>query len=590
MRESLTWRITGTYLFLILLLLLGLGILMASFTRSTYLGQLEAQLAAQATVTSGEAELALASDQELARRIGANSGSRITLIASDGVVLGDSAESPELMENHADRPEVIAALRGERGTSLRRSATLGSDMLYVAAPIRSGNVVVGVARAGLPLAAVDRYATALVGAIVLAMVVAALAVAPLTVWLGRTITQPLQRLTLMAAAVADGRLDSRLPAISRDEVGRLGQAFNQMADRLEETFGAISADRNRLAAILETVADGLVITDQAGRVLLLSPGAERLLRVNASEAIGEPFIKIARDHELIALLQHPDRGPRLIDLGRPRRQVRAVSSSIPGTNDQRLLLLQDVTELRRLEMARRDFVANVSHELRTPLAAIKALVETLEEGALHDPPAARAFLSSLHSEVDELTELVRELLDLSRIESGQAQIRPEPTEPEPLLRSAAERMAPLAQRAGVDLRIALPANLPVALADWERVRQVLTNLLHNAIKFTPKGGWVELRAEQRANDLAVSVADSGVGIAPDDLDRVFERFYKTDRSRSGGGTGLGLAIARHLVEAHGGRIWAEGAGSQGTTFTFTLPLAGAGARDTVTGVATWQES
>jgi two-component system phosphate regulon sensor histidine kinase PhoR len=476
------------------------------------------------------------------------------------------------MENHANRPEVAAALRGEQGISLRHSATVGYDMLYVARPVRLDGRIVGVARAALPLAAVDRTAGTLVWAIGLASGVAAVAAFALTVWIGLRLTKPIQRLTMLAGTMAAGRLDSRFDVTSRDEIGELGRTFNRMADRLQETFETISAERNRLAAILETVADGVLIVDPGGRVMALNPAAERLLQTGSRRAVGEPFMAVARDHELAGLLERPDRTGRLIELGHPRRQVRALAATIPGTGGQRLLLLQDLTELRRLESVRRDFVANVSHELRTPIAAIKAIVETLEDGALDDPPAARTFLSSLNDEVDRLTQMVRELLELSRIESGQAEVAPRPTVAVTLLTAAVERMRPLAERAGLELRLVIPPDLPPVQADAERIDQVLANLIHNGVKFTPPGGWVEVRACEGEGFVAISVADSGVGVPPDDLDRIFERFFKTDRSRSGGGTGLGLAIAKHLVQAHGGRIWAESVGSHGTTFTFTLPI------------------
>ena len=588
MRASLAWRITGAYLLLILAILLGLALYIASFVRSAFLDQLEAQLGAEAAITAGEAASLIAPGQspvepgaalqDLATRVGANSGARITLIAPDGAVLGDSAESPLAMENHADRPEVAAVLRGEQGISLRHSATVGYDMLYVARPVRLGGRIVGVARAALPLAAVDRTAATLAGAIGLASGAAAVTAVALAVWLGQRITKPIQQLTTLAGTMAAGRLDSRLDVTSRDEIGELGQAFNRMADRLQETFETISAERNRLAAILETVADGVLIIDLGGRVVALNPAAERLLQARAEWALGEPFMAVARDHELSELLERPDRTERLIELGHPRRQVRAITTTIPGSGGQRLLLLQDLTELRRLESVRRDFVANVSHELRTPIAAIKAIVETLEDGALEDPAAARTFLSSLNEEVDRLALMVRELLELSRIESGQAELAPQPTGVATLLTAAVERMRPLAERAGLELQLSIRPDLPPVLADPERVEQVLANLIHNGVKFTPPGGSVGVRASTGDGVVAISVADSGIGIPPEDLDRIFERFFKTDRSRSGGGTGLGLAIAKHLVRAHGGRIWAESDGSRGTTFTFTLPIAGESSR------------
>jgi two-component system phosphate regulon sensor histidine kinase PhoR len=596
-QSSLAWRTSSAYLALILVLLLGLAFYAFTLSRSQQVESLEAQLALSASLAAGEAAVLLAQGQvselqPLTERLAASGGTRVTLIAPDGTVWAESDNDPARLGNHAARPEFIQALRGERGTGRRQSESVNTDLLYVAVPIWSEGQVIGVARAALPVELVSRASWTLIGALGLAVGVAALAATGLAFWLGRTTTEPIKRLTTLVGTLAGGRLDSRLEVTSRDEVGELQRAFNRMADRLEESFGAISSERNRLAAILGTVADGLVITDPESRILEVNLAAERLLGINAVEAIGEPFIRVARDHELAALLERPDGSARLVELGRPRRQVRALAAAIPGRERQRLLLLQDITELRRLETVRRDFVANVSHELRTPLAAIQAIIETLEDGALEDQPTARLFLSRMHLEVDKLTDLVRELLELSRIESGQARLHPESIDLDELLRSVTERLEPLAQRAELTLNRTVVPDLPPALADAERVNQVVASLVHNAVKFTPSGGSINLRAERRANELVVSVADTGMGVPPDDLERIFERFYKTDRSRSGGGTGLGLAIAKHLVQAHGGQIWAESDGSSGTTIRFSLPLApadSATAARSATGV-TWQGS
>jgi two-component system phosphate regulon sensor histidine kinase PhoR len=237
-------------------------------------------------------------------------------------------------------------------------------------------------------------------------------------------------------------------------------------------------------------------------------------------------------------------------------------------------VLQDLTEVRKLESVRRDFFANVSHELRTPIAAIKAMVETLEDGAIEDQPAARDFLGRMHREVDGLSQLVQELLQLARIESGQALLRLEPVPPLELLTRTSDRLRSVAERAGVNLVLSAPEELPAVRVDRDRVGQVLDNIVHNAIKYTPPGGRIELAARHERNMVAIAISDTGAGITEDDLPRLFERFYKADKARATGGTGLGLAIAKHLVQAHGGRIWAESAGpGEGATFTFTLPVA-----------------
>jgi two-component system phosphate regulon sensor histidine kinase PhoR len=239
-----------------------------------------------------------------------------------------------------------------------------------------------------------------------------------------------------------------------------------------------------------------------------------------------------------------------------------------------LLLLQDLTELRRLETVRRDFVANISHELRTPTASIKALAETLRDGAIDDPSVAKDFLAKINAEADKLTQMVQELGDLSRIESGEAPIQSKPFNMAEAIEQAVGRLKAQADRAGLSLSVEPVSPLPQALGDRDRVEQVLVNLIHNAIKFTPPGGTITVSAKATIDDILVSVSDTGVGISADDLPRIFERFYKADRARTGGGTGLGLAIAKHIVEAHGGRIWAESVEGKGSTFSFTLPSDG----------------
>jgi two-component system phosphate regulon sensor histidine kinase PhoR len=239
-----------------------------------------------------------------------------------------------------------------------------------------------------------------------------------------------------------------------------------------------------------------------------------------------------------------------------------------------LVILQDLTRIRQLETVRRDFISNVSHELRTPLAGLKALVDTLRGGAIKDRRAAKRFLKRMDSEVDALTQMVEELLELSRIESAQAPLHLAPTPVADVVLPPVDRLRPQAERAGLEYSVQLPSQLPLVMADAERARLVLINLLHNAVKFTPPGGRIVVSAHLAAGEVVVSVRDSGVGIPADDLDRIFERFYKADRARSGGGTGLGLAIAKHIVQGHGGRLWAESVEGEGSTFSFSLPLAG----------------
>jgi two-component system, OmpR family, phosphate regulon sensor histidine kinase PhoR len=323
------------------------------------------------------------------------------------------------------------------------------------------------------------------------------------------------------------------------------------------------------------MTDGIVVVGQDGTVVIANEAARRLLdMVEAPEGLS--LARAVRDHEICAALDealaHGTRRTEVRRAGRSARHLRVAAAPLRERAGG-LLVLRDVTEERRVENLRRDFVANVSHELRTPIAALKALVETLEEGALDDPPAARDFLRRIHVEVDGLAQLVAELLELSRVESGRAQLRLEAVEPDDLVRAAAERLQPQAER--VDIRLTWDASdeLAPVLADRTRVEHVLLALVHNAIKFTPPGGQVRVAVQLDGAFAHFSVSDTGTGIPEEDLPRIFERFYKVDRARAAVGTGLGLAIAKHVVQALGGRIWAESELDHGTTVHFTLPTA-----------------
>jgi two-component system phosphate regulon sensor histidine kinase PhoR len=366
------------------------------------------------------------------------------------------------------------------------------------------------------------------------------------------------------------------------ELGELAGEVNTMAERLDDTLRRRTVERNEMAAVLAHMHDGILITDGSGIITGINPAAARLLGTQGASALQHSLIQVAPDHELYAALRgclaHPG-APGRVEFTLGAIRLVATLTAVPATEGHGvtgLVVLQDVTELRYLERARRDFVANISHELRTPLAALSLLVETLETAVQDDPDAAQSFLQRMHVELDELAQLVQELLELARIESGQVALQIRATAVAPLLADTVARLQPMAERKEVRLQMLPPeVALPLAQADATRIEQVLRNLVHNAIKFTPPGGSVTIRADPHPEGVAICVADTGIGIEPEDLPRVFERFYKVDKARAAGGeagTGLGLAIAKHLVRAHGGRIWATSRPSKGSTFCFSLPV------------------
>jgi two-component system phosphate regulon sensor histidine kinase PhoR len=299
-----------------------------------------------------------------------------------------------------------------------------------------------------------------------------------------------------------------------------------------------------------------------------------MFQLSQDEALGHTFIEVVRDHEIDSILQRcrkmAEQQTGLVETEPGKQFLGAIAAPL---GDGSLVLLQNLTELRRLETVRRDFIANISHELRTPVASLKALSETLQEGAIDDPAVAKDFLNKINTETDRLAQMVNELGELSRLESGELSLELEPIAVAEIVEEVTEMLKAQVDRAGLSLGVDIPPNLPEAQGDRERLEQVLVNLLHNAIKFTPSGGRIYLSAKAEGGNVLISVADTGVGIPADDLSRIFERFYKADKARAGGGTGLGLAIARHIIESHGGKIWAESIEGKGSTFTFTLPIA-----------------
>jgi len=531
---------------------------------------LGARLASEATLAGDlSRELFVRADGDaldlLAKRVANNARVRVTFVSTDGTVLGESDEDRRTMENHGSRPEIIPALAGGEGRAVRPSTTVGRDLLYVAVPVRAGDRVVGVARLALPLVAVDDLAGRLSLSLLAAALVAAV-VAILAAWVvQRAVARPIEVLTERAEA-GSGTFDVRGP----QEVERLAAALRRASAAVRDEHAAAEGERDRLATLIDELGDAIFIADEGGRVLLANAAA----RTTAGEnVIGRHLPEVIRHHETLAAIASARQGREAtatIERTDPRRFMRAVARPLEG--GQMLLVLQDLTTLRRLETVRSDFVANVSHELRRPITSLKAMAEALEEGALDDAAVARDFVHRMHQEIDGLAQLTNELLALTRIESGAETLTLLPQSPGDLLADCARRMGPLAARADVALLVE-PSDAPVVRADGERVAQVLANLVHNAVKFTPAGGSVRLSAAREDGRVAFSVADTGVGIERADIERVFERFYKADRSRSGGGTGLGLAIAKHIVQAHGGRIEARSDGpGRGATFRFTLPL------------------
>jgi two-component system, OmpR family, phosphate regulon sensor histidine kinase PhoR len=583
MFHSIRWRIALPYVLLILITMLALGVYISYFVRQTYVNDLESKLASEARMIGDVITPDLESVGEApnldsqAKHWDEILNARVTIIAPDGTVWGESEQDRATMTNHSDRPEVIQALATGEGSSIRYSQTLGLDMLYTAVTVNQDNKPLALVRLAIPLqqvsANIARLQRVLIGVTLLATALAVL----LAVIIAGRITRPVRELTQSAWKLASSDPAAQPIPSSQDEISQLAQVFTLMSARLNGQINDLETERAKMDAVLQKMTDGVFIVDDQGRVQLANPAAIKMFSITQPDPTGKPLIEVVRHHqpaEMWERCQTTGEAQRVdFEIGH-RLSLQGIATSLsPAISGSTLLLFQDLTRQRQTDTMRRDFISNVSHELRTPLAALKALTETLQAGAMEDPPAAHRFLEQMETEVDSLSLMVNELLELSRIESGRVPLNLEPTDPLDIVNPAVDRLRLQAERSGLVLSIECSDDLPSVLADSTRIQQVIVNLLHNAIKFTPEGGRVSVRCERLDQAIQFAVIDSGIGIAADDLPRIFERFYKVDRSRATSGTGLGLAIARHLVEAHGGRIWAESEVGKGSTFYFTIPLA-----------------
>ena len=522
------------------------------------------------------------------RRAARPTESRVTVIAPDGVVLGDSEVAPadlRRLENHRDRPEVRAALEGRIGRDLRTSVSVRAPLMYVALPVRDGDRLVGVLRLALPLSAVtssyDQINRVMLAGGLVALVVAC----GIGIFVAGRVTRPVVEMQAIARQMSEGQFAVRAPVRSSDELGALGRALNVMVLRLREQIHNLETERAKATAILDGMVEGVVAVDGQECILLMNERARAMFGVEPARGEGKPFLEVIRNADLHEIFRSGRtaggvfrRELRLINPMDRTLRVTAVPLRLGGEDPGLVLVIDDVTELRRLEHVRTEFIANVSHELRTPLTAIQGYLETLLGGALEEREHARRFVEIAFRHTERLGRLLNDLTDLSNIELGKVSLRLAPTPLRPIVDSVLELVAAKARDREVTLTTEVSEVIHVQ-ADHDRLVQVLINLVDNAVKYTPAGGAVTVRARPTADGrIEVSVSDTGIGIPRADLPRITERFYRVDKARSRelGGTGLGLAIVKHLVLAHGGDLAIDSEEGRGTTVRVLLPE-GAGA-------------
>jgi two-component system phosphate regulon sensor histidine kinase PhoR len=539
----------------------------------------------------GAAETTARLDREL-KQLGAATHARITIVLPSGRVVADSNADPGLMDNHRDRPEIAAAGKDGVGRSVRFSNTLHRNLMYVAVPVSEHGQVVGIVRTGVELTALDAALHA-VNARTFLGGLAILALAAATILLvARRISTPLEALEDAAASFAEGRLDARVAVAGSGEMAGLARALNRMAAELDARLRTVIRQRNEQEAVLSSMVEGVLAVDIDARVITLNRAAARLLDADPEAAIGRPVQEIAHNPELqrFALDALAADGPIERDLTLIGAEICNLQAHGAPIRDRysrigSVLVLNDVTRLRRLETVRSDFVANVSHELKTPITSIKGFLETLAEGAVDDPQTARRFLGIALRQADRLSAIIDDLLSLSRIEqdaeSGQIPRASESVRE--ILKGAAEVCGSKVDQKGIALEIDCPDGLEAVL-NAPLVEQAVVNLIDNAIKYSPAASRVVVSAARSQDRLTIRVRDFGSGIEAAHLPRLFERFYRVDkgRSRGLGGTGLGLAIVKHIAAAHGGDVTVESEPGKGSTFSLVLVVASPDSRKTNT--------
>ncbi len=526
--------------------------------------------------TSGEARGART--QEAIRNLAASSSIRVTLIEASGRVVAESSltwDETQGMENHAARPEVREAFATGQGTAVRRSATTGLSYAYAASSFTTRDGQTFVLRLARPLEQMRFLRRNLAGVLFLAVATALILLGPISWWLNRTLFRPLRRIIDGAEQLAAGKLDSRVAVPEAQELATLAAGLNHLAGEVEAQLRLLGTERDHLREILASMSEGVLVIDAEGRIRLANAVFRRIFKLendlggrSAAEVVAQPVIE-----ELIAsALDGRDAHGAELDLEEPRLNLSLLASPLPAGRGA-VVVVRDVTRELRLAEARRDLVANVSHELKTPLTAIRGYAETLEDGALDQPPVARRFTRSILEQCARLEALLGDLLTLSRLES-QRQDPPAMAAVDlaQLARDAVCVLAPRARKGDLELTLQAPEKLP-AVGERDELERLLLNLIENAIKYNRPGGEVSVRLGAEGSDVVIEVRDTGIGIPEEALDRIFERFYRVDkgRARDQGGTGLGLAIIKHVAQNHGGRVEVESRLGKGSVFTVRLP-------------------
>jgi two-component system phosphate regulon sensor histidine kinase PhoR len=586
-RRKLFWMVLPYFLAIIVVSLSLAAFYASSQMRALYLDEISRELEARARVVGehlnlGSAPLEPDRINSQCRRLATLSGTRITVVDTLGVVLGDSDEDPHTMENHSARPEIVSALAGEVGVATRFSNTLQKTMLYVAVCVQEDSRTIAVVRTSLPMTAIELALSSFYRRLFIGGVVLIFLACIVSIFVLRRFTRPLRLLQAGAERIASGDLGARMPVHEAEEIGALAESMNRMAAQLGSRFQTITEQRNEREAILAGMSEGVVALDASDRVVSLNLSAAKLLRLDPEAAVGQTLFALVRIAVLHDLMARAVEGSAVAEAefvvsGVEERHLLAHASALRddvGRLVGAVLVLSDITRLKQLENVRRDFVANVSHELKTPITAIRGSVETLLDGAMEDTENGPRFLSMIDKQSARLSSLVDDLLSLARIEeqASQGTVQLTSMAMGDVLSAAVSACREQVARKRISLEVSCDEALAAEI-NPRQLEQALINLISNAIQYSDDGKTVRVSAEAVGDEIRLSVVDQGCGIEAKHLPRIFERFYRVDsaRSRATGGTGLGLSIVKHVALAHGGRVDVTSALGQGSTFIIAIP-------------------
>lgn len=587
------WKLYPSYLAVTLLALTAVYFFSSSAVSHFYDNIVAQNLEVQARFIEEESRDLFAETQndQLADRasaFGLKTSARVTLILPDGTVVGDSEESPEIMGNHRDRPEILDAQSGRRrvGKSVRFSNTLRQRMMYIAIPVEQDDRVLGVVRTAMPLTEIEQVIAAVQHRIIFGGLLILVLAGVFSLVVSRRISRPLERIKRGAERFAKGDFSHRLNTIGSAEINALAETMNQMAEQLEERLQTVTQERNQREAVLSSMVEGVLAVDTSGHIISLNKAAGRFFNVFQADhtARGRSIEEVFRNVKLQKFITEVLKGQETRECeiavqGADTCYLQTRGTNLLGVQGQRIgavVVFNDVSRLRRLENVRKEFVANVSHELKTPITSIKGFVETLLDGAMNDPVEADRFLRIVGKHADRLNAIIEDLLTLSRLEQdGHEGMELQPIGLQGVMQSAVEVCS--ARAAGKNIAVEINCEPELrAVVNPPLIEQALINLIGNAVKYSQEGKGIVVSAVAASGGVKLSVQDEGFGIEPEHLDRLFERFYRVDkgRSRQEGGTGLGLAIVKHIAQAHGGTVSVKSIYGKGSTFTLFIPSNG----------------